>query len=268
MAYIPDEKIMLDIAFTYADLEYFLLVLVRITCFIYIAPFFGMTNTPNRVKIGLGIFLSVLIYGSVTRPEVVYNTLSEYAIIVMKEAITGFLVGFGAQLCTTVAMFAGHMVDTEIGLGMVNVMDVTTKQQMSINGSLYQNTFMLMLIASGMYRYLLQALVDTFTLIPVSRAIFDKDKMVSAFVTFMGDYIVIGFRIALPIFCTIILLNCILGILAKIAPQMNMFSVGIQLKVLTGLSVLLLTSFLLPGAADFIFTEMKKMTVLFIEGMM
>ena len=63
------------------------------------------------------------------------------------------------------------------------------------------------------------------------------------------------------------ILNCILGILAKVAPQMNMFAVGMQIKILVGFGVLFLTISLLPGIASFIFTEMKKMMVLFIEGM-
>ena len=259
---------MLNLAFTYADLEYFLLIVVRVTCFIFIAPFFSMSNTPNRVKIGLGVLISVLIYGSTTRPEIVYTTLTEYAIIVMKEALTGFLVGYGAMLCTTIATFTGHMIDTEIGFGMVNVFDVTTKQNMSITGQFYQYIFTLMLIASGMYRYLLQALVDTFTLIPINQAVIRTDRLLETFISFMADYLIIGFRICLPVFCTILLLNCVLGILAKVAPQMNMFAVGIQLKLLTGLAILFLTAFLLPGAADFIFNEIKEMTVSFVEGMM
>ena len=78
----------------------------------------------------------------------------------------------------------------------------------------------------------------------------------------------IGFRIALPIFCCILMLNAILGILAKVAPQMNMFAVGIQLKVLTGLTILYLTVFTLPNISEFIFTEIKRMVVGFVEGMM
>lgn len=259
---------MVNIAFTYADLEYFLLILVRITCFIYIAPFFGMNNTPNRVKIGLGVLSSLLIYSVVPRPEIVYETVTEYAIIVMKEALTGFLIGFGAQLCTMVAAFAGHMVDTEIGLAMVNVFDVTTNQNVSITGTWYQYIFMLLLIVTGMYEYLFRALADSFELIPINGAVIRTEYLVETMVQFMSDYIIIGFRICLPVFCTIILLNCVLGILAKIAPQMNMFAVGMQLKVLTGLTVLFATAFMLPGAANMIFVEMKKMVVAFVEGML
>ena len=64
------------------------------------------------------------------------------------------------------------------------------------------------------------------------------------------------------------ILNAVLGILAKVAPQMNMFAVGLQLKIFVGLGVIFLTLFLLPTAADMIFTEAKRMTVAFVEALM
>ncbi len=63
------------------------------------------------------------------------------------------------------------------------------------------------------------------------------------------------------------ILNCILGIMAKVAPQMNMFSVGIQIKLLVGFVVLFLTIYLVPSIANFIINEIKTMVVLIIEGM-
>ena len=53
---------MIELAFSMLDLEYFLLILVRVSCFIHVAPFYGMTNTPVRVKIGLSFFLAVLLF--------------------------------------------------------------------------------------------------------------------------------------------------------------------------------------------------------------
>ena len=143
---------MINSTFSYADLEYFLLIFTRVTCFIFIAPFFGMNNTPRRVKIGLGIFVSLLIFNGITPHEVIeYRTLMEYSIIVMKEAVTGFLVGFGATLCSSIVSFAGHIIDMEIGLSMVTLMDPTTKEGASISGVFYQYMVMLMLIISGMH---------------------------------------------------------------------------------------------------------------------
>ena len=260
---------MIDSVFTYADLEYFLLIFTRITCFIFIAPFFGMNDIPKRVKVGLGFFLALFIFSVMTPHEtVVYHTVMEYAVIVMKEALTGFIIGFGANLCSSIVSFAGHVIDMEIGLSMVTLMDPTTKEGTSISGVFYQYMIMLMLIISGMHRYLLGALIDTFTLIPVNGAVFHMDSLMSSMLRFMSEYIIVGFRICLPVFAVMIMLNAILGILAKVSPQLNMFAVGIQIKVLTGLTVLFLTVGLLPGASDFIFTQMKKIVVSFVEGMM
>ena len=83
----------------------------------------------------------------------------------------------------------------------------------------------------------------------------------------MSNYIIIGFRICLPIFCVTLLLNAVLGILSKVSPQMNMFAIGIQLKILVGIAILFFTASMLPAAANFIFTEMKKMITAFVGGM-
>lgn len=260
---------MINFSFSIYDLEYFLLILTRVSCFVYITPFFGMGNTPSRIKIGISFFTSMLLYQALTpAPAIIYDTVMEYALIVMKEAITGLLVGFGANICMTIVNFAGSIADMETGLSMVTMLDPTTKENTSITGVFYQYVMTLMLIATGMYRYLMGALADTFTLIPVNGAVFRGDSMLSTLVTFLSDYVIIGFRIVLPIFCVMLLLNAILGVLAKVSPQMNMFAVGIQLKIVVGLSVLFFITGMLPGAADFVFQEMKQMIVSFVGGLM
>ena len=125
----------------------------------------------------------------------------------------------------------------------------------------------LLLIATGMYRYLMGALADTFILIPVNGAIFNTDALLSSMLKFMSSYIIIGFRIALPVFCTMLLLNAILGVLAKVSPQLNMFAVGIQIKILVGLAILFFSVSMLPGAADFIFVQMKDLMSDFVGAM-
>lgn len=260
---------MIDYSFTYASLEYFLLIFTRITCFIFIAPFFSMNNTPRRVKIGLGFFTSLLIF-YVLRPlePLGYTTLLGYAVIVLKEALTGLIIGFGANMCSSIVSFAGHVIDMEVGLAMVSLMDPTTRENTSISGVFYQYVVTLMLIVSGMYQYLLKALTDTFTLIPINGAIFRTDSLTSAMIRFMSEYIVIGFRICLPVFAVMIMLNVVLGVLAKVSPQLNMFAVGIQIKILVGLTVMFLTVGMMPIASSFIFEQMKKIIVAFVEGLM
>jgi flagellar biosynthetic protein FliR len=197
-----------------------------------------------------------------------YNTVLGYCIIVLKEVTVGLLVGLGAQLCTSIVLFAGRIIDMETGLSMASVFDPTTNENSSITGVLLQYGVMLILYTSGLHRYLLQALMETYTLIPIDKISINTDKLITSLITFLGDYIVIGFRICLPVFASITLMNIVLGLLAKLAPQMNMFSVGIQLKLLAGLSVLIITVGMLPDISNFISTTMQQLIVSMVESMM
>lgn len=260
---------MIKLSFSMYDLEYFLLILTRVSCFVFAAPFFSLNNTPRHVRVALSVFTALLLYQTLTpAPAVEYNTVVGYAAVVVKEAVTGLIIGLGANLCSAIVNFAGHIADMETGLSMVTLFDPNTRENVSITGVYYQYVVMLMMIASGMYRYLLGALADTFILIPVNGAVFQIDSLLASAVKFMSDYIVIGFRICLPIFCVILMLNAILGVLAKVSPQMNMFAVGIQLKILVGLAVLFLSASMLPSAANFIFQQMKEIISALVGGMM
>ena len=260
---------MFDYSFPVQELEYFLLVLVRIATFIFAAPFFGQKGVPNMVKIGLSVFVSYLMYTFI-QPHVYpqYNSVLGYSVIVMKEVAVGMFLGLGAQMCTSIVLFAGRVIDMETGLSMSSVFDPVTKQDASISGMLLQYGTLLILFTTGLHRYLLKALMEAYTLIPVNGAAFDTDKLLQAVITSLGDYIIIGFRICLPVFASITLMNIVLGLLAKLAPQMNMFSVGIQLKLLAGLSVLVLTMRMLPNICNFITNEVRQMMVAVVEGMM
>ena len=126
---------------------------------------------------------------------------------------------------------------------------------------------LLLLIATDMHHYILRAVVDSYKLIPVNGQVFQWDHLFQSFLTYMTDLFVIAFRIILPIFAVMMILNCILGIMAKVAPQMNMFAIGMQMKILIGFLIMFLTIRLLPSISNFVFKEMKKLIVSFIEGM-
>lgn len=151
---------------------------------------------------------------------------------------------------------------------MANVFDPTTNEQTSITGALLQYGVMLILYTTGLHRFLLKALMETFILVPIGGARINTDRLLQNLIVFLSNYIIIGFRICLPVFASITLMNIVLALLAKLAPQMNMFSVGIQLKLLAGLSVIMITVTLLPDVCNFITTQIQQMMVSIVEGMM
>lgn len=260
---------MVNLSFSMLELEYFLLVFMRVATFIFVAPFFSTRGVPNTVKIGLSVFVAYIMYSF--GPEHIYpeyNTILGFCTIVLKEVSVGLLIGLAAQMCTSIVLFAGRIIDMEVGLSMANVFDPTTNEQSSITGALLQYGVMLILYTTGLHRYLLRALMETFILIPIDGIHISTDRLLTSLLTFLSDYIIIGFRICLPVFASIMLMNIVLGLLAKLAPQMNMFSVGIQLKLLAGLSVIMVVVTLLPDICNFITTQMQKMMVSIVEGLM
>lgn len=253
---------MLDMSLSVQDLEYFLLIFTRITCFIFTAPFYNTANVPRTVKVGLGFFVSMLIYQYVVPHDaLIYNTIIGYSVFVIKEAIAGLFIGLGCNIVLTILTFAGKVMDMEIGLSMVSMYDPTTRIQEGFSGMFYHYMVMLVLMLTDLHHYLIRAFVEAYTLIPTGGVFLNYDNFFSGSLAFLRDYMVLGFRICLPVFAVMLLVNVILGILAKVAPQMNMFAVGVQIKIIGGLTILFLTIGMLPRMSSIINDEIHKMMV-------
>lgn len=258
---------MVNYSFSLITFEYFLLILVRISCFVFVAPFFEMQNTPGKVKIGVSVFISLLLFQLVPKESLGYTGIVGYSIIVLKEGITGLLIGFAANICNSIILLAGNLMDMNLGFSMAQEYNPQMKTQASVSANLYSYLVLLLLVVTNMHHYLLRAVADSYQLIPVNGQVFQWDHLLSGMITYMIDLFVIAFRIILPIFACLMILNCILGIMAKVSPQMNMFAVGMQLKVLLGLLVMFITIELFINVSDFIFDEMKRTIVSMIKGM-
>lgn len=253
-------------SFTIEYMEYALLVLIRIASIFVIAPFFSQTTIPRKVKVGLAFFLAIIVFHTVDYTAVSYDGVLGYSILVMKEAITGLLIGFGSGVCIYILNFSGHMIDMEIGFSMAMEFDPATNVQSTVSSSLFGMFFMAMFFVCDMHYFVIDALFDSYQMIPIGGANFQGNLLEIA-LRYITDYFVIGFRIILPIFACILVINVVLGILAKVAPQMNMFVVGMQIKVFVGLFLLFILMSLLPGIADFIYKEMQEITNLFMNAL-
>ena len=242
------------------------MILMRMASFVFAAPFFNTANTPMRLRVGLAFFLSIIVYTLHPDMNVEYNGLIEYAGLVVIESVVGILLGAMASFCVQIIQFAGKLVDMDIGISMAQIMDPTTKVQVGIMGNFYYYMLMLLLIVSGLHQYLVAAIIETYNVIPIGGVKFGM-SVYTTVLNFMSDYFVIGFRIELPIFAATLLLNCILAIIARVAPQMNMFVVGMQLKIFVGIFVILFTIVMLPSVSNFIYNEIQTVMASLVRGM-
>lgn len=246
--------------------EVYLLVLVRITSFVYTAPFFNTSNTPQRVKIGFSIFLSYLVFCLLPDTSLDYSGVIGYSMLIVKESVVGLLLGFASNVCVLAIQFAGNIIDTNIGLSMATMYDPQTQSTVNLSGNFYYYFIFLILLISDMYQYLVSAIVDTYTIISIG-GVTIRASLYDSVLKIVANYFIIGFRIALPVFVTIMIVNVVLGILAKVAPQMNMFAVGIQIKLIAGFVIMYLTVSMIPAVANFIIQQMKSVIVIVAGGL-
>jgi flagellar biosynthetic protein FliR len=234
------------------------MVLARISAFVMAAPFFGYSSIPTRVKAAISVWLSVVVINAVPAVSLSYEGVLGFSVLILKEAVAGAVLGLMCNMCFYILGFAGQLMDMEMGLSMANMFDPTTNVQVTVTGNIYNYILMLMLVVTNTHYYIIRAITDSFTYFKVGEAVVRTEALKNIMVDFMANYFLIAVRIVLPVFCCMLLINVILGVLTKAAPQMNMFAVGIQIKVIVGMILLIILVQTMPSVSDFIFQEMKE----------
>lgn len=242
--------------FTVEHLEFYLLVLIRISSFVMTAPFFGYASIPIRVKAATSIILSLVAILATPVVELEYTGIIGYSALIVQEAAVGMVLGFMCNICLYIITFAGQVMDMEMGLSMANMFDPLSRIQISVTGNIYTYFVMLIMVVTNMHYYVLRAILDTFRYFNVGKAVFSGNVVETA-IEFMGNYFLIGFRIVLPVFACMLIINVVLGVLSRAAPQMNMFVVGMQVKVLVGILILLIIIPTLPTVTNFVMDTMN-----------
>ena len=247
-----------DVSFTLQQLEFFLIILIRISGFVFTAPFFSLKNSPRSSKIGFTLMLSFVMFNITPYEPLEYVGVVGYAVIILENLVAGLMLGFLANVSYQIISLAGHMIDMEIGFSMVNEFDPVTSTQVTVSGTFYEYAVMLIMMVSYLHHYLIDALVDSFEIIPIGGVVINP-LIYNVGLRYIVDFFIIAFRIVLPIFAAILIVNAILAIMAKVAPQMNMFVIGMQLKIFVGFTVMLVVVQLIPSVADMIFDEMFEL---------
>lgn len=247
-------------SFTIEHVEFYLLVLIRITSFVIGAPFFGYQTIPMKIRLSIGMILSLVAFQTVPVVELHYVGVLGFSVLVLKEMMVGLILGFMCNICTYIISFAGQLMDMEMGLSMASTFDPLTNIQVSISGNMYLYLVMLMMLISNLHYKIVQAILDTFTYFNVGQAVFDGNLQETA-IEFIANFFLVGFRIVLPIFACMLVINVVLGVLSRAIPQMNMFVVGIQIKVLVGIVLLLIIVPTVPTITNFVVETMQEIVV-------
>ncbi len=257
----------MDLTISTLTLESYLLVLVRTGGFAAVAPLFGHKSVNARLRVLIAACISLTIFTAmdISLPE--YETVLGYSWLIIKEAAVGLSLGFTASLVMSALIVAGEFIDREIGFTMATNFDLSVGGMVTITSELYDRMVYAVILITNLHYYILKALAQSFELIPVGHVSVRFTSLYSEVVGFFSQYFSIGFRIAMPVFLGAIILNVILGVLTKSSPQMNMFSVGMQLKVFTGLVILSLAVMFIPNIATYLMERMQDMLLTLMGGL-
>ncbi len=245
--------------------EVFLLVFVRMTGLFVVAPIFGRRNMPTYFKIGFSFFISLILVNTTALQAAQYDdNLLGYALLIMKEFLIGLSMGYVAYLAYTAIYIAGEIIDMQIGFGVVNVMDPMSNIQVPITSNIYFIISMLLFLLMDGHHMLIKALFDSFETLPLGTAVFSSEISNSVLILF-GTVLATGFKIAAPIVATVLILDVALGTVSRMVPQMNIFVVGMPLKIIIGLIVIVITVPMFISVMQMVFELMSTSVINYIK---
>jgi flagellar biosynthetic protein FliR len=221
---------------------YLLLIFVRLTSFFIIAPLFAMKGVPNQFKIGLAFFIALVALSNLPDGEPLPLD-SFYILLIIKELGVGLALGFTAALLLYTVQIAGAFIDFQMGFSIASVMDPQTGTQVPIIGHFKYILALLFLLTVNGHHFMLDGVMQSFQSFPVESIAFSAkmEDVAHFFTKLFVEMFMIALQIALPIVGALFLVDVALGILAKTVPQLNIFAVGLPLKIIVGFIMLFLS---------------------------
>lgn len=222
------------------NVENFILIFVRILGIFILAPFFGTKNVPTIFKIGLGFFTSIIVFSTTKNMNIDISNTFQYFITTLSEFIVGLIIGLASLISFSAIYLAGQLIDYQIGFGIVNILDIHSNMQVPLMGNfLYILTLLLFMLTNG-HHVLFVMLSKSFIMIPLGGVSLDLSGLSDILTKMISTMFVLGFRISSPIVLTTFLTDLTLSIISRTIPQLNVFMVGMSVKIFVGLFTLII----------------------------
>lgn len=239
---------------TQEQLAIFFLIFCRIVAIFMLTPGFSGKEIFSSGKVALIFWISLLLIFIVPLPTTLPNTPILFVISIIIEIIIGLMLGFITQILLIAVEFAGSLMDTQAGLSVASLLDPATGQTTSILSRLMRQIGVIVFFLINGHHVVLSTLVQSFYAIPVVSRL--NIYQAIRFVISAGvDIFILGLQIAAPILVVIFLVDFGFGLLSKIAPQVNVFQLGFQLKPIVSMLVLLTV---LPGMTEMIYLFLER----------
>ncbi|HUN94081.1 MAG TPA: flagellar biosynthetic protein FliR [Burkholderiaceae bacterium] len=212
--------------------------LARVLALFATAPIFSHPSLGVRVRVALALAISLLLAPQVATPPIDRLAGTAGLLALAQDMMVGLVLGFTVRLVFAAIEFAGEMMGLQIGLSFAGFFNPTSSQSQTPISTFLSLVATLMFLSIDGHLQLLQALAETFRAFPIGA---DGIPLSAEQVARMGSRMFsLGLSIALPFIAVALLTSILLGILSRVAPQLNLFGIGFPLTLTSGLTVLAL----------------------------
>ncbi len=224
------------------NIELFSLFFGRISAFVFLLPVLGNRTVPLQVKVGLSIFLSIFLVSVNTGVNAVLPTdLLPFILLVVKEVVVGLVLGFTTKFLFAGVQLAGETVGRQMGFGLARVMDPGFNDQTSVVSEFQIIVVFLIYLTINGHHFLLQGLMESYEKLPVAAVVISGNGLGEHMMRLASGMFLAGVKIGAPVIVALLLTNVALGLIARTVPQMNIFIVGLPLRILVGLLAMSVT---------------------------
>lgn len=223
----------------YENFTFFSLVIMRMGGFIYLNPILGREQgLPSMFKSSLVFTLSIIIFTSTEAVNIEYIGVIEYGIMLLREFLIGFIIGFIMHLFSLVIVFGGEILDMQMGLSMAKVFDAQSGTQIALTSTFYNALYILLFFSTNTHLYLIHLMMYSYKVLPYNEAVFGLE-IVYAMVDLFVLSINLGIKLVFPIISLEFLSVIGIGMIMKTIPSIQIFAISIQMKIMVGFSLIL-----------------------------
>ena len=219
----------------------FLLCLARVIALVASIPAFTSSQIAGRIKIGLAVMTSLLLFPAMApfTPKVALS-LTEFGLFIVNEVLLGVMIGLVTQMVFAAINFGGTVIGYQMGFAAANIFDPQTTQQLSLMSQFVNILALMAFLALDVHHFFFRAIIESYTVLPPGYLDFSQ-RAVQELMRLASHMFVLGVKSSAPVLALLLITNLVLGILARVFPQLNVFMLSFPLNIGIAFLVISLT---------------------------
>lgn len=228
--------------------------MARILGLVGAAPIFNSKATPMRVRLGVGVLLTLAIVPGIPAVPQISPGSWQGLLIFAQQILIGLCMGLVMRIVMSAVDIAGEIIGMQMGLSFATFFDPDTQAQTAVIGEFLGLLATLLFLAINGHLLIIHVLARSFELAPIGFAHF-SGKVWLGLLQVAGLTFASGLLLAMPIIATMLITNIALGVLTRTAPQLNIFAVGFPVTSTVGLIVIMVSLQAMAPAIEYIFNQ-------------